>query len=117
MKKTLLLMTLVVLAALTTNARNIWTGSEVIDWNQGKAVQIASDQFADVREGDQLVFGIVFTTLPVPTLPLSVCKTMSAQHIPTLHRITTLQLLLKTRTSSITLNCSTPPTATGTIPT
>lgn len=61
MKKTLLLMTLVVLAALTTNARNIWTGSEVIDWNQGKAVQIASDQFADVREGDQLVFGIVFT--------------------------------------------------------
>ena len=61
MKKTLLLMMLVVLAALTGNARNIWTGSEVIDWNQGKAVQIASDQFADVREGDQLVFGIVFT--------------------------------------------------------
>ena len=54
-------MTLLVLAALTTNARNIWIGSEVIDWNQGKAVQIASDQFADVREGDQLVFGIVFT--------------------------------------------------------
>ena len=61
MKKPLLLMTLLVLAALTTNARNIWIGSEVIDWNQGKAVQIASDQFADVREGDQLVFGIVFT--------------------------------------------------------
>ena len=61
MKKSLLLMTLLVLAALTTNARNIWIGSEVIDWNQGKAVQIASDQFADVREGDQLVFGIVFT--------------------------------------------------------
>ena len=61
MKKTLLLMTLVMLTALTGNARNIWTGSEVIDWNQGKAVQIASDQFADVREGDQLVFGIVFT--------------------------------------------------------
>ena len=54
-------MTLLVLAALTTNARNIWIGSEIIDWNQGKAVQIASDQFADVREGDQLVFGIVFT--------------------------------------------------------
>jgi len=54
-------MTLLVLAALTTNARNIWIGSEVIDWNQGKAVQIASGQFADVREGDQLVFGIVFT--------------------------------------------------------
>ena len=61
MKKPLLLMTLLVLAALTTNARNIWIGSEVIDWNQGKAVQIASGQFADVREGDQLVFGIVFT--------------------------------------------------------
>ena len=54
-------MTLLVLTALTTKARNIWIGSEVIDWNQGKAVQIASDQFADVREGDQLVFGIVFT--------------------------------------------------------
>ena len=50
-----------VLAVLTTSARNIWTGSEAIDWNQGKAVQIASNQFADVREGDQLVFGIVFT--------------------------------------------------------
>ena len=61
MKKTLLLMTLVVLAALTASARNIWTGSEVIDWNQGKAVQIASNQFADIREGDQLVFGIIFT--------------------------------------------------------
>ena len=61
MKKTLLLMTLVMLTALTGNARNIWTGSEVIDWNQSKAVQIASDQLADVREGDQLVFGIVFT--------------------------------------------------------
>ena len=61
MKKSLLLITLIVLTALTTNARNIWIGSEVIDWNQGKAVQIASDQFADVREGDQLVFGIVFT--------------------------------------------------------
>ena len=61
MKKTLLLMTLVVLAALTANARNIWTGSEVIDWSQGKAVQIASDQFADIREGDQLVFAIIFT--------------------------------------------------------
>ena len=54
-------MTLVVLAALTASARNIWTGSEVIDWNQGKAVQIASNQFADIREGDQLVFGIIFT--------------------------------------------------------
>ena len=61
MKKTLLLMMFTVLAVLTTSARNIWTGSEAIDWNQGKAVQIASNQFADVREGDQLVFGIVFT--------------------------------------------------------
>ena len=60
MKKTLLMM-LLVLTALKAGARNIWTGSESIDWNQGKAVQIASDQFADVREGDQLLFGIVFT--------------------------------------------------------
>ena len=71
MKKPLLLMTLLVLAALTTNARNIWIGSEVIDWNQGKAVQIASGQFADVREGDQLVFGIVFTGTEVKYVLLS----------------------------------------------
>ena len=61
MKKSLLLITLIVLTALTAQARNIWNGSEAIDWNKGKGVQIASDKFADVREGDQLVFGIVFT--------------------------------------------------------
>ena len=61
MKKSLLLITLIVLTALTAKARNIWNGSEAIDWNKGKGVQIASDKFADVREGDQLVFGIVFT--------------------------------------------------------
>ena len=39
MKKILLLMVLV-LTALTTNARVIWTGSQELDWNNNKFLQL-----------------------------------------------------------------------------
>ena len=59
--KKILLTTLMGLMGLVTTAGNIWTGSEAIDWNNGKAVSIASGKFQNLKEGDQLVFGIVFT--------------------------------------------------------
>ena len=59
--KKILLTTLTVMTALMASAGNIWTGNEVIDWNNGKAVSISSEKFQNVKEGDQLVFGIVFT--------------------------------------------------------
>ena len=59
--KKILLTTLMGLMGLVATAGNIWTGSEAIDWNNGKAVSIASGKFQNLKEGDQLVFGIVFT--------------------------------------------------------
>ena len=59
--KKILLTTLMGLMGLVATAGNIWTGSEAIDWNNGKAVSIASWKFQNLKEGDQLVFGIVFT--------------------------------------------------------
>lgn len=60
MKKLLLLM-IAVLAALTINAEVLWEGSEVINWNNGKAVQIAKEKFANMKAGDQLVFTFTYT--------------------------------------------------------
>lgn len=59
--KKILLTTLMGLMGLVTTAGNIWTGSEAIDWNNGKAVSIASGKFQNLKEGDQLVFGVIFT--------------------------------------------------------
>ncbi len=59
--KKILLTTLMGLMALVTRAGNIWTGSEAIDWNNGKAVSIGSGKFQNLKEGDQLVFGVIFT--------------------------------------------------------
>ncbi len=59
--KKILLTTLMGLMGLVATAGNIWTGSEAIDWNNGKAVSIASGKFQNLKEGDQLVFGVIFT--------------------------------------------------------
>ena len=59
--KKILLTTLMGLIALVATAGNIWTGSEAIDWNNGKAVSIGSGKFQNLKEGDQLVFGVIFT--------------------------------------------------------
>lgn len=59
--KKILLTTLMGLMGLVATAGNIWTGSETIDWNNGKAVSIASGKFQNLKEGDQLVFGVIFT--------------------------------------------------------
>ena len=59
--KKILLTTLMGLMGLVTTAGNIWTGSEAIDWNNGKAVSIGNGKFQNLKEGDQLVFGVIFT--------------------------------------------------------
>lgn len=59
--KKIMLTTLMGLMGLVATAGNIWTGSEAIDWNNGKAVSIASGKFQNLKEGDQLVFGVIFT--------------------------------------------------------
>lgn len=59
MKKTLLMM-LVVLAALTTNAatRTIWTGTQELDWNAnpGKYLQLDAATVGTINAGDCLVY-------------------------------------------------------------
>ena len=59
--KKILLTTLMGLMGLVATAGNIWTGSEAIDWNNGKAVSIGNGKFQNLKEGDQLVFGVIFT--------------------------------------------------------
>ena len=54
MKKTLLTM-IVVLTALTTTARNIWTGSVAINWGDSFIV-LTSAEIGTIHAGDKLVF-------------------------------------------------------------
>ena len=56
MKKTLLLMMFVALSALTANARTLWTGSQVLDWNNGLFLQLDAATVGNVNAGDCLVF-------------------------------------------------------------
>ena len=61
MKKVALCLVLQLLLASSAAATTIWTGSEVIDWYNGKALQLSKDLFVNLKEGDALVFGITFT--------------------------------------------------------
>ena len=47
---------LVVLTALTANARTLWTGSQVLDWNNGLFLQLDAATVGNVNAGDCLVF-------------------------------------------------------------
>lgn len=53
MKKTLL-MVLLTLAALTTDARNIWTGSKAVGWDD--SFKLTTEQLGTIHAGDCFVF-------------------------------------------------------------
>ena len=55
MKKTLIVM-LLVMTALTTSARTLWTGTQVLDWNTGKYLHLDATAMGSVKAGDCLVF-------------------------------------------------------------
>ena len=55
MKKLFTLLVLV-LTALTTNARTIWTGTQELDWNAGKFLQLDATAMGTINAGDCLVF-------------------------------------------------------------
>ena len=55
MKKLFTLLVLV-LTALTTNARTIWTGIQELDWNAGKFLQLDATAMGTINAGDCLVF-------------------------------------------------------------
>ena len=76
MKKTMLLMMSVVLTALTTSARTVWTGTQELDWNvsPGKYLQLDAAAVGTINAGDCLVFSYEVTAPDTSWPQFQVCN-------------------------------------------
>lgn len=74
MKKTLLLMMLVVLTTLTASARTLWTGTQELDWNTGKYLYLDATAIGTVNAGDCLVFTYEVTVPDTSWPQFQVCN-------------------------------------------
>lgn len=61
MRKILLTLLVAVLMPQVTEATELWSGSQVIDWNNSAFLQLEAAKFAGLKGGDKLVFHIIFT--------------------------------------------------------
>lgn len=61
MRRFLLVVLMAALLPMAMNAAVIWSGEQVIDWNNGKFLQLEAAKFENMKAGDQLVVKFQFT--------------------------------------------------------